>query len=111
MASPDTVLLAGVDEAGWGEVADRLQQPEAVVADNHERAVHETAEDVEHLEAIDGAAGPDLLGGVEREAPGEHRQRAQQRLLGLREQVVAPLDGRAQGLLAGRARRRAAGEE
>ena len=58
------------------------------------------------------AAGADRFGGLERPAAGEDRQAPQQRALGLGEQVVAPVDQRAQRLLARQRRadrRRSAG--
>ena len=56
----------------------------------------------------DVVARADRLRRVEREAAGEHRQPLQQRALRRREQVVAPVDRRAQRLLARQRRRVAA---
>ena len=57
--------------------------------------------------AVDGAAGADLLGGLQGEAAGEDGQAPEEHALLAGEQVVAPVDGGAQRLLA-RARRAAA---
>ena len=43
---------------------------------------------------IDSVAGADVLGGLERPPAGERREPPQQLALGVREQVVAPVDGR-----------------
>ena len=60
---------------------------------------------------VDVAAGGDLLGRVEREAAGEHREAPEHRALALGQQLVAPVDRRLQRLLAGQHRARAAGEQ
>ena len=65
------------------------------------------ARPVEHVPAGAPAGGAHGLGGVQVAAPGEDRQAAEQGLLRRREQVVAPVERRAQRLLAGRRRRAA----
>jgi hypothetical protein len=51
------------------------------------------------------------LGGLQREPAGEHGQTAEEALLGVAQQVVAPGDGVAQGLVTGRRIARAAGQQ
>ena len=92
-------LLPGVEPNG-------LEQPVAPrvgdVAPGHERLLHEPDEDVDDLGALEPVAGADGLDRSELEPAGEHRQAAEkQPLVGL-EQVVAPLERRLEGLLAGR---------
>ena len=87
------------------ELADRLEQQEAVVADRLQQT--EVDERRERVEV--GVA--DVLRGFEREAAGEDGEAGEQLLRLLREQVVAPLDRRAERPLAFRRVARAAGEQ
>ena len=93
--------------AYWRMVSSRRKR--APVAFD-ERLVDQPRDEVDDLAARDRAAGADVLGRLEGEAAGEDRQPAEEQALLAVEQVVAPLDGGAQGLLA-RARGAAAGGE
>ena len=74
-------------------LADCLEHPVALVGVSEEALLDE------RLEGVEVGVG-DLFGGLERAAAGEHRQRPEQPLLVLGEEVVRPLDRRAQRLLA-----------
>ena len=99
-------VLPGLDETLSGVLAGDFEQPESARArfGLQQRLVHQGSEQVENVEALDAAAGAHLPGGFEAETAGEHRQAAQQRPFALGEQVVAPLDHRLKGRLAGRHR-------
>ena len=74
------------------ELADCLEDPKALGAVADEVLVDE------RLQQVELRLG-DLLGGIERAAAGEHGQPREERLFPFVEQLVAPLEGRAQRLL------------
>ncbi len=91
-----------------GVLPDRVEQPVPGVAgrlavQHDQRLVDERDEQVEHRVGRDGLIGADLLGHVQVPA-GEHGQPAQQHLLGLIQQLVAPVHRGPQRLLPGRRR-------
>ncbi len=107
------VVLRGLRQALRGVIADRLQHEEprlAVIRLDlpHEALVHERSHAVEGVEV---AAGGDRLRRLEREPAAEHREPAEEPLLGFVEQVVAPGDRAAERLLALREVARAAREQ
>ncbi|HSC24320.1 MAG TPA: hypothetical protein VLG08_11445 [Casimicrobiaceae bacterium] len=75
---------------------------------NEQALVDERREKIEHAFGGDIIPGAYLLRGLEREAAGEDRRRAEQRLFGVAQQLVAPVDRGAQRLLARRERARPA---
>ncbi len=80
--------------------ADRVEHPEPGLAEHlglphHQRLVDERGHRVENLRRGHQVVGAHLLGHLERPA-GEDGKPAQQHPLLLRQQVVAPVDGRAQ---------------
>ena len=106
--------LAGLRQALGAVAPDRLQQAVALLAaaglrlGEHERLVHQSGEQVDHGErghrarrrlpgvrAFRGVRAH-RLGRLQRPAPGEDRQPAQQGPLGRGEQLVAPVQGRRQ---------------
>ena len=97
------LVLAGLGEPFGGELADGLQQPVAQRCSrwlgHHQALIHQRAEQAGHVERLDAAGAAHRLGGVQIEAPSEHRQAPQQQLLGAVQQRIRPLDGRPQGLL------------
>jgi len=104
------VVLGGVVQALGCVLADGVEQAKAPAGDADERLVDQAREEVDDLAARDGSARTHVLRRLEREAAGEDRQAPEEHALLAGEQVVAPLDGGAQRLLA-RARRAAAGGE
>jgi hypothetical protein len=88
------LVLAGLRQPLGRVVTQRLQHPEphrlAVVGDD-ERPVDQAGEQADDLAAVDAAARTDPLGGVCAPAAAEDRQPAEQHLLRLGEQLVAPL--------------------
>ena len=98
-----------------GVLAHRLQQPVARCAvarlGQHQRLVHQRVSRSSTPSPSIAVAGADRLGRLERPAPGEDRQPPEQRALRLAEQVVAPVDQRAQRLLARQGRPAAAGQQ
>ena len=87
-------LLAARGQALPGVLADRLQHPEALARVPEEALVDQ------RLEGVQIGLG-DLLCGLQRAAAGEDGQSGEQPLLVLLQQLVAPLDRRAQRPLAG----------
>ena len=83
-------------------LADRLQHAVTSVVEVRvgERLVDEAREQVEHLRLVHFASGADDFGRVERPAAREDRQAPEQHALFGRQQVVTPVDQRAQGALA-----------
>jgi len=75
-------------------LAQRLEKEEAVVAERLDEALLDQRRDMVEIGPGDG------LGGVERERSAKDRQPAERRLLVGREEIVAPLDRRAQRPLA-----------
>ena len=97
-------------------LAERLEHDEARVAVvghalDEQAVVDERGDAVEDVDAEVLAGVADGLGRLERAAAGEDREAPEQRLLGRRQQVVAPVDRAAQRLLALRQVARAAGQQ
>jgi hypothetical protein len=90
-------------EACEAVLAHRLQQPVArlalLLAHVHEGLLHEAAEQRERV-ARSRPVGAHRLDGLERERTAEHAQLGQQRPLGGSEQVIAPVEQRAQRAVA-----------
>jgi hypothetical protein len=97
--------LAALIESLAGVLSDRLEQLVARRArplpHHHQGAIHEAGEQVEDLVGREPLIGADGLGGLEGPAAGEDREASEQHLLRLRQEVVAPVDGRAQRTMAG----------
>src|SRR5436305_4515179 len=94
MAPAEGVSFAGRVELFDGELANRFEHPvAAAVTDADQTLVHERRERVELRLA-------DLLDRRERGAAGKDGETAEQRLLVVAEEVVAPLDRCAQRPLA-----------
>ena len=64
-----------------------------------------------YVERLDVPQAAHCFGGVQVEAPGEHRQTSQQQLLAAMQQRIGPLDSRLQGLLPLRGGTAALGEQ
>ena len=101
MTGAHGVRLAGVPQAIRTRTDARSRGIDTgasidVVVDHDERLVDEARHQVEHVLAVNAVAGADLLGGFERPSAGERREPPQQPALGVREQVVAPVEGRFQ---------------
>ncbi|MGH3837350.1 MAG: hypothetical protein ACRDSF_16860 [Pseudonocardiaceae bacterium] len=115
MAFPGRVALSRAHQLSPGEVPDRLEQAvtalRLVDVSLDEGLVHQAGEDIQHRVAIHDLAGADALGRIEGETAGEHRQAAQQRALGIVEQLVAPCHRGLERLLAGQRGPAPAGEE
>src|SRR5712691_7579973 len=89
VALPETVTVSLDVESLGGVLADRLQHPEALLRVPEQALVDERLEDVE-------AGADDLLGCLQGAAAAEDRKPGEEGLLLVREQVVRPLDRRAQ---------------
>ena len=105
MPAPQLLGLLAAAELLERVLPDRLEHEEAVVPDRLQQAVVD-----ERGELVDARVA-DLLRRLERERACEHRQAGEQRLRRSVEQVVAPLDRRAQRALALRGVARTSGEE
>ena len=83
-------------------LSHRLHQPVALAIGLHgdKRFVDQVRQEIEYIALRYVAAGTHGFRGVERPAPRKDREPAQQRALVFRQQVVAPVDQRAQRLLA-----------
>ena len=99
VALADGVAVGGGGEALAGVGADRLQHPQPG-GRVRVLAAHEQALGDEPVERVEAGAG-DRLGRLDGGAAGEHREAREARLLVVAEQRVAPVDRRAQRLLAG----------
>jgi hypothetical protein len=81
-----SLIVAGLGEPLGGELADGLQQPVAQPfpgrLGHHQALVHHRTKRAGDIERLNVTKAADRFGGVQIEAPGEHRQAAQQQLLG-----------------------------
>src|SRR5439155_3048295 len=115
VASPEALELAALEELFAGVRARRLEQPirrgSAAEVGRNERLGHEVRHALDDVRARELRARRDRGGGVEREASREHRQPPQDDALRLGQQLVAPVERRAQRLLARQRRAAAACEE
>ena len=96
------LVFAGVDEPLVGVVAQGLEHAKAITVDvvgDDQGMVDQLREHVEDLRLVNAGAGADVLGGLEAPAAAEHRQPAKQHAFRLFQQLVAPVDGRAECLL------------
>ena len=83
--------------------AQGLKHPEAGLAPvmgDHQGLVDEAGEQTEHLCLLHLPVPTHLLGRLQREAPGEHRQLAEQFPFRFRQQLIAPVDDGPQRLVA-----------
>ena len=110
MPRPRAFGLAGVGQPGLRILADHLVQPEAHLGGRRFGLQHgfvfEAGQQFQDRLGRDAVARADGLDGCQREAPGEDREPAEEDALPLREQLVAPADGRLQGPVARRLRGR-----
>ena len=109
------VLVASLAEALLAVLAKRLEQVVtriliAAVLYTHHGAVHQAAHAAEHVRRHRRPTA-DGFGRLQAEAPGEDREAAEQGPLDGIEVLVAPVDGRPQGLVASDGGTAAAGEE
>src|SRR5687767_13007951 len=109
VAPGDLVRSGRLAEAHGRELADRLEHPEASFAVRLLRLQDETL--LDKGGELGQVRVTDRLSRLDRPAAGEDRKAGEQRLFALVEQAVAPLDRRAQRLLARRQIARAPGGE
>ena len=83
----------------------------AVTVDHQNRLGHQPVEDVEHVVGLQFAEPAHLFCGIEVEAAGKHRKPCPEQLFGLGAKFVAPVDKRAQGLLARHGHPASAGQQ
>src|SRR5262245_31785384 len=114
MAVAHGCRLTRLPQAVGGVLTDRLEHPvpalTATVLGEDKRLVDEPAHCAAQA-ASGGPVGADGLCGLEREATGEYRQAAEDHLVRLVEEVVAPLHRRGERLLAGGRPARTADQE
>ena len=112
MGTARGLLLGGLGQALQRVLADGAEQVVTRVAADvihaQERLVGQPCQQPEHALWTDAAPGGDLLGRGQREAAREHCQPAEDHPLVVVQQVVAPVEGRPQGLVPARGRARAA---
>ncbi len=96
-------LVAGFLQAFLRVMAHRVEQAVALAArlERDERFLDQLRLQLEQVRWLDGVERRDRFGRFQRPAAGEHREAAQHRALVLGQQVVTPVDERAQRLLAG----------
>jgi len=103
MPSPQVPELPARLDLLQRELADRLQHPESrlplLLALAQQALVDQRPEPVQHVDAQAAPDGADRLGRLQGTAAHEHRQPTEQSLLRPIQQVVAPGDRVAQGLL------------
>ena len=97
--------FAGFDELFVAVVPDGLEDEITRAGlrrllDGDERFIHKLGEQIHDRVGIDVASGADRLDGLERAPAGEDGEAAEERALGLGEEIEAPVDERAEGLLA-----------
>ena len=80
---------------------------------DHQRFVHQLRENIQHSSGLSSnpSSAANGFGGLQRRAARKHRQSPQHDALGIGEQVVAPIDRGAQGLLARQGGAAAAGQQ
>lgn len=112
------VGLPGFDQLVAGVLAEGLEERVAdlgAVDDVDERLVDELSEQIDDVDAGDGGlrvwVAAHRADGREGAWPGEDGETREQGLLGRRQERVAPVDERAQGLLTWQGRAAAAGEQ
>jgi hypothetical protein len=109
-----SVPLRGLGQALQRVLADGVEQVvpcvAGIVIHAQQRLVGEPGQQLEHALWADAAPGSDLLGRGQREAAREHCQPAEGHAFVLVQQVVAPVEGRPQRLVAARGRARATGQ-
>src|SRR5262245_56486878 len=115
MAIADRLGASAFKEALPRILPNRLEQPVATACvallHGHEALVDERGQVIEHSAVLDVAADADALRRVERPSSGKYRQPPEQELLRILQEVVAPVDERAQRLLARQRCARSSGQE
>ena len=115
VALVERFLLTGVAQLEAGVLPHRLVQPVAGDASDvlfrHQRLVDQRRQHVQGLAGRLVAVRTDRLDVLQGEPAREHAQAPQQRLLAAGQQIVAPVDGRAQRLLARQGRPASPGEQ
>ena len=101
VAKRDGVALGGLLEALGGVLAHGVEQAKALTVRDDERLFDQAGEQIDDPPPGDRAAGANLLGRLEGEAAGEHREATVKDALLAGEQVMAPVDRGPQRLLAG----------
>ena len=104
MTAPDVLDLAALDEAIEGVLLDRLEHreartPDRTLAPPQETRVRKRRQPLDHPCAV-LSFRRDRLGGVEGAAPRKDGETREQNLVGGIEELVAPVDGPAQRLVA-----------
>lgn len=91
----------------------RLEHPVALTSrvERHQRLLGQPRQEVEHVGLVEISGSADCHRGVEGEAAREGCQPAEQHALAFLEQIVTPVDERAQRLLAWQCRAVATGQE
>ena len=104
VARAGSVRLARFIEPVLGILADRLERPVAaglgLQAD--ERFLDQRGQEFQHVCDVEPRSGADSFGPLQRPAAGKHGESPEQRALYQVQQIVAPVDQRAQRLLARR---------
>ena len=104
MAVAEILLLPGRLEPLERVLPDRFQLPVTALAaltfEDDERLQRKLGEEVEDLRLLDTSTTANLLRGAEREPAGKDREPAKEHLLLLAKQLVAPVHGRPQRLVA-----------
>jgi hypothetical protein len=103
---PDPLEVTRPLESTGGVVPDRLQEgvPGGTVHLLHlqQRPVDQACHLVEHFEGVFRLVASHRCGAIESESPSEDAESHEQHPGGLGEEVVAPVDGRAEGAMPGR---------
>ena len=104
------VALVGLGQLVRRVLADGGEQVVALAVHLEQRLVREPAQQVEHLARRDAAERGDLFGRGQGESADEDREPAEHRPFLAVEQLIRPVEGGAQRLVAGRRRPGAAGQ-
>ena len=105
--------LGRVDQPPGNEIVDRLQEPVATVlsVEGDEASVNQLGEEGQDIARLERRITADVLCTLDGKAAREHRQAAQQHLLELLKQLVAPLHRGLQRLLPRQRGAHSAGEQ
>ena len=115
MTLPNRLGASAFYEALPGILPDGLEQSVAkarvALLDSDQALIDERGQEIEHLAIFDLVAGADPLRRLERPPTGKYRKPPHQELLVVLQEVVTPVDHRAQRLLARERRARSSSQE
>src|SRR2546423_2593800 len=98
---PDGLGLAGGHQLAMSEVGHGLEESVALAVEDDEGLVNQVRKETQDFPVLERRAGADRFGRAKSEPAGEGGQATEQDPLRVREEVMAPLHGCLERLLAG----------